>query len=321
MAVDLDDRLDLDPIDDARMDAEAVDADPVTTDSDLIAADQVLFEVDGSAPLPRHLSPSSAALFRQCPRRWRLRYVDRIVEPPGEAALVGTFAHRVLELLLAEAPEHRTPERAKLIAREVWPEIEHHPEFAALALDGAGARAFRWKGWLAVEGLWAIEDPAAVHVRATEQRVSAELDGVPFLGVVDRLDECADGLVVTDYKSGRPPATRFRDDKLGQVLLYAAAVGATGDEAPVRARLVYLGATVVEADATPDRVAEAVGDLRRTWDELRAAADSDEFAPRPGPLCGWCPHVADCPEGLAEVRLRWDQGRLRSDAPASAFVA
>lgn len=294
---------------------------PVDADGDARATDLVLFEVDSPTPLPRHLSPSSATLFTQCPRRWHLRYVERIEEPAGAPAVVGTFAHRVLELLLGEAPEHRTKERAKTIAREVWPETERHPDFRALHLDAAAARALRWTAWLAIEGLWAHEEPSTVQVRDTERRVSATLDGVPFLGVVDRLDDAADGLVVTDYKSGRAPSTRYRDDKLHQVLLYAAAVAEADGEAPVRARLVYLGDTVVETDATTERVDEAVAGLRATWDALTVAAATDEFPARPGPLCGWCPHVATCAEGRAEVQSRWDQGRMRADAPALALLA
>lgn len=271
--------------------------------------------------LPRALSPSGAGTFEQCPRRWRFRYVDRLPEPPGEAALVGTFAHRVLELLLAEPPEARTVERARTLARQAWPDTERHPDYRALGLDADGARAFRWKGWLAVEGLWQVEDPASVVVRATERRVRTELGGVPFLGVVDRLDECDDGLVVTDYKSGRPPSDRFAADKLGQVLLYAAAVGAVEGEAPVRARLVYLGARVLEVEASADGVAVEVDKLTRTWNALVTALADDHFEPRPGPLCGWCPHVARCPEGRVEVARRRDAGRLRADAPAAELVA
>ena len=37
--------------------------------------------------LPRHLSPSSASAFEQCARRWKLRYLDRLPDPPGAAAL------------------------------------------------------------------------------------------------------------------------------------------------------------------------------------------------------------------------------------------
>ena len=40
----------------------------------------------------RHLSPSSAGAYEQCPRRWKFRYLDRLPDPPGQAALAGTFA-------------------------------------------------------------------------------------------------------------------------------------------------------------------------------------------------------------------------------------
>ncbi len=272
---------------------------------------------------PRHLSPSSASLFEQCPRRWRFRYVDRLPEPVGEEAVVGTFAHRVLELLLGEPAAARTQDRARELARQVWTEVEADTDFRSLALDDAAARAFRWKGWTAIAGLWDHEDPCSVEVASTERRIEVALDGVPFLGVVDRIDRCADGLVVTDYKSGRPPSRRFQDDKLAQVLLYAAAVGAIDGDAPARARLVYLGreGRVVEADARPELVDSAVAALRATWERLGEAARADTFDPAPGPLCGWCPHVDRCPEGQAEVRVRLEQGRMRLDAPAVPLVA
>ena len=60
---------------------------------------------------PERLSPSGAATFDQCPRRWRFRYVERMPDPPGIDALVGTFAHRVLELLMQQVPGRRTKTR------------------------------------------------------------------------------------------------------------------------------------------------------------------------------------------------------------------
>jgi len=58
--------------------------------------------------LPRSFSPSSAGTYRQCPRRWRFRYVQKLPDPPGEPALLGTFAHRVLELLCSDPAPERT---------------------------------------------------------------------------------------------------------------------------------------------------------------------------------------------------------------------
>lgn len=270
---------------------------------------------------PRHLSPSSADTYQRCPRRWRFRYVDKLPDPPTEAALSGTFAHRVLELLLQEAPEQRTIDRAKALARQCWPALESDPAYRTLGLDPAAGRAFRWRAWQAIEGLWLLEDPRQVEVAATEHQVVAQLGGVPFRGIVDRLDRAVDGLVVTDYKSGRAPGARFADERLTQVLLYAAAVEATVGERPVAVRLLYLGQRTVERPVADAALAEVTEGLTATWSAVQADVVADRFDPRPGPLCAWCPYADRCPEGLAELRQRDAMGALDPRAPAAIHVA
>ena len=264
---------------------------------------------------PRRLSPSGAGTFEQCPRRWRLRYVERLPDPPGEAALAGSFAHRVLELLMQRDPHERTVEVAKAIARAEWPGVEADPDFRALGFDETGSKHFRWKAWQAIEGLWALEDPKAVDVRATEHDVEADLGGVPFRGIVDRLDEEGDGLVVTDYKSGKAPSARFRRGRLDQVLLYAAAVEQATGEMPVHARLLYLGQRPVGIKVTREEIDSVVDKLAGTWAAINTACATDEFEPRTGPLCGWCPYVDRCPEGAKEVAKR----QAKKDADAAAM--
>ena len=264
---------------------------------------------------PRRLSPSGAGTFEQCPRRWRLRYVERLPDPPGEAALAGSFAHRVLELLMQRNPHERTVEIAKAIARAEWPGVEADPDFRALGFDETGSKHFRWKAWQAIEGLWALEDPKAVDVRATEHDVDADLGGVPFRGIVDRLDEEGDGLVVTDYKSGKAPSARFRRGRLDQVLLYAAAVEQATGEMPVHARLLYLGQRPVGIKVTREEIDSVVDKLAGTWAAINTACDTDEFEPRTGPLCGWCPYVDRCPEGTKEVAKR----QAKKDADVAAM--
>ena len=264
---------------------------------------------------PRRLSPSGAGTFEQCPRRWRLRYVERLPDPPGEAALAGSFAHRVLELLMQRDPHERTVEIAKAIARAEWPGVEADPDFRALGFDETGSKHFRWKAWQAIEGLWALEDPKAVDVRATEHDVEADLGGVPFRGIVDRLDEEGDGLVVTDYKSGKAPSARFRRGRLDQVLLYAAAVEQATGEMPVHARLLYLGQRPVGIKVTREEIDSVVDKLADTWAAINTACATDEFEPRTGPLCGWCPYVDRCPEGTKEVAKR----QAKKDADVAAM--
>ena len=268
---------------------------------------------DGGAPAPpQRLSPSGASTFEQCPRRWRFRYVERLPEPPGVEALVGTFAHRVLELLMQEAPSRRSKEEAKRTARAVWPELAGGEDYRGLELSDDEAREFRWRAWRAMEGLWHLEDPAQVEVEATEEQVSVTLGEVPFRGVVDRLEREDDGLVVSDYKSGRAPTARHAPERLRQVLLYAAAIAEQTGEQPVRAQLLYLGQRVVATAVTSVEISDAVGRLESTWSAIADACDVDDFAARPGPLCGYCAYAEHCPEGQAE-NLRREQQRAAQE--------
>ncbi|NOX28457.1 MAG: PD-(D/E)XK nuclease family protein [Actinobacteria bacterium] len=256
-----------------------------------------------SAPR-RFLSPSGASTFRQCARRWRFRYVDKLPDPPGVPALVGTFVHRVLEELLAADGADRTVDHAKLIARAVWPEIEENPAFIDLALEPEAGRRVRWDAWRLVEGYFGLEDPVAVDVVEREQRLECDLDGVPFVGVVDLVERRDGRQVVTDYKTGKAPSQRFQDDRLHQVQLYAAALGAMGQ--PVeRARLLYVRSRSIDTDVTDTSTGEAVEKLQTTWSDIHVAENTDEFAPTVGPLCNWCPYQPQCSEGRAEVERRY----------------
>jgi putative RecB family exonuclease len=270
---------------------------------------------------PGYLSPSSAGTFSQCARRWKFRYVDGLADPPGVSALAGTFAHRVLELLMEHDSEERTIERARELARDVWPEISSDEDFGALELTEDESKAFRWQSWLAIEGLWTLEDPTEVDVCATEQRLDTTVGNVPFRGIVDRLDSTHDGLVVSDYKSGRAPSPRFSADRLTQVILYAAAIEASRGVRPARARLLYLAQKVIDVEVTDKRIDDAVTELEAIWSQINRSLADEVFEPTTGPLCAWCPYAQLCPEGLAEVTKRKARGSVRADAPALAHVS
>ncbi len=273
------------------------------------------------ADLPPYLSPSSASAFDGCPRRWRFKYIDRLPDPSGQAALVGSFAHRVLEVLCELSADERTVERAKALAKEEWPAFALDEDFIALELDETASRAFRWQAWLAIAGLWDIEDPAGVEVVSTEQKISTDLGSVPFVGIVDRVDRVGERLVVTDYKSGTLPGARWREDKIQQVMLYAAAIYGSTDELPERARLLYLGQRILDIRVTDQRISDAVDALGGTWNQITDACTTDSFDPQPTVLCGWCPFVSQCPEGRAELTRRSEAGSLPAHAPAAALVA
>lgn len=305
-------------------------------------------DVDPEAPTRvTTFSPSAAALWGQCPRRWWLKYVERLPEPPpGEPAVLGTFVHRILELLLADEPAARTTDRARVLAREAWAEVEASDEWLALELDEIDGLRFRQRAWATVEAYFACESPASVEPVARELEVRVDLAGVPFRGYIDLVERRERGVVITDYKTGKPPvqgkawSAEQEVEKLWQPQWYAAALTELGEHDPVRARLLYFSAQErmsnrgfvprtgeLTVDITTESREGALVELRRRWDDVNDAYEHGGADASPGPLCGWCPFVDVCAEGQAECQRRWNETneytggrRLRADAPAVALL-
>ena len=231
--------------------------------------------------------------------------MDGLPDPPGAPALIGTLAHSVLEGLFADdvSPKDRSKSLALQLFDILWPEFSVSEDFVALGLDDDEVDDFAASVWQAVKGLWRLEDPSKVVVASTEQRVSTVLAGVPFMGVVDRVESTPHGVVVSDYKSGKPPAPRFAGDRLDQVLLYAAAVAVSG-ERPVEARLLYLGRKMVRTPVSDSALSATLSKFAACWIDINERLGSGSFEPRVGPLCGWCPYTDRCPEGQAEIERR-----------------
>jgi putative RecB family exonuclease len=67
-----------------------------------------------------------------------------------------------------------------------------------------------------------MEDPQQVHEIGLELRLEVAVGDLTLRGIIDRLELDADGgLVVTDYKTGRPPNINHEQGRLGGVHFYA----------------------------------------------------------------------------------------------------
>ena len=257
---------------------------------------------------PRHLSPSSASTFRQCPRRWKLRYIDKLPDPKGEPAVLGTFVHEVLEDLLSCEAAERSVAAARDIARKLWDQTLLDEDFIGLCLSETEVKSFMWKAWRLIERYFDLEDPSEVEVVRAEQELAVEIGGVPFFGIVDLTERVSSGLRVVDYKTGKAPGSRYLDDKLSQVWLYAAAL-AEEDYEVSEVRLMYLTSGSIDRPLDSAAVAGAVDTHRQTWDDLCRAIDTEKFRHSTGPLCNWCPYLDHCPEGAAEAERRYGPRR------------
>ena len=249
-------------------------------------------------PLPTSLSPSKVATFKDCALAFRFSAIDKLPEPPSMPAVKGTTVHKALELLFDDDADARTPERAqeRLVEALAW--VAEEPEYVALELSDDDATTFANDAARMVERYFTLEDPRRIHPVGTELMLETHIDSLLVRGIIDRLEEDADGqLVVTDYKTGRTPSQAQEQSRLGGVHFYAFLCERVLGRLPARIQLVYLGSQPQIITTTPS--AQSVRGMQQRvgaiWSAVERACEREDFRPKKSALCNWCAFQAYCP--------------------------
>lgn len=165
-----------------------------------------------------------------------------------------------------------------------------------------------------------VFDGDMLRPAAAEQRIDAEVWGIPMTGSVDYRDES--GRVV-DWKTGKLPelGSPKAESHQNQLRVYKALLDTQGIQV-ADARDVYVEHRVHHMADLSDDAMEATGTLMRSrWDGMRRDADAGSYAMTPSYLCPWCPLARACPlasPARDDKARRAGRTRHRPDRPASA---
>src|SRR5439155_16884757 len=170
-------------------------------------------------PLPTSLSPSKVASFKDCALAFRFSAIDHLPEPPSPSAAKGTLVHRALELLFwDEPPGARTIEAALEKLARAEREVLEDAEYVGLELTAEERAEFVADAEGLIRRYFVLEDPNTINPIGLELRLEAKVGTLNLRGIIDRLELDADGeLVVTDYKTGKPPGQAYEKSRLGGV--------------------------------------------------------------------------------------------------------
>jgi putative RecB family exonuclease len=247
-------------------------------------------------PVPTRLSPSRVEAFLSCPMAFRFSAVERIPEVPSPHAVKGTLVHRALELLFARPAAQRTHDAGRADLQRAVAELLAGPEWPLLGLTGAAEATFLAEAAAMVDRYFAMEDPRAVHTIGVELRLEAPANGVTLHGVIDRLDLEDGELVVTDYKTGRPPSEAYERQKLNGVHFYAFLCQQLFGKRPARVQLYFLSTGEILSTVPTEQSASFLPKrARAVFDAVERACANESFQARPGPLCKSCSYQAWCP--------------------------
>lgn len=255
--------------------------------------------------MPKRLfacTPSRLASF-DCPRRYRMTYLDRPTPQRGAPwahNTVGAVVHLALHRWWLLDRRRRTPDEGGRLVERNWQPNGFRDDAQA---ERARAMARRWVQRYLDERVDAEVEPLGV-----ERTVGTTTTRIALSGRVDRIDERGGELVVVDYKTGRRELTDD-DARSSQALaMYVVAARRTLRRGGRRVELHHLPTgEVASFEHTDESLARQVAraeatadDIVTATDTLAAGADPDEvFPPAPGPNCAWCDFRKHCPEGRA----------------------
>lgn len=236
----------------------------------------------------------------QCPLLFRFRVIDRLPEPPSEAAVRGTLVHSVLEGLYDLPLGERTVGAARALLPGAWDTLqEANPQYADLVTGDHGLSDWLERAGTLVSTYFTLEDPNQLEPEGRELWVTSDLpDGPRLRGVIDRLDVAPDGaLRIVDYKTGKSPKPAYQGSALFQMRFYGLVLWRERGEIPRMLQLVYLGdGQVLRAEPTQTDLEMTEAKVRSLWVDIQSAARTGDWTPRRSALCGWCAHQSVCPE-------------------------
>ncbi|MCW2900258.1 MAG: hypothetical protein JWO67_2523 [Streptosporangiaceae bacterium] len=267
----------------------------------MVAAEQLGFE-----GMPQRLyscTPSRLNSWLDCPRRYRMTYLERPAPqkgPPWAHNSVGASVHNALAAWWRLPQHERTVEMAGTLLLRGW--------LTDGFRDAEQSGRWRERAREMVERYVADLDPADEPM-GVERIVATRTDRIALSGRIDRLDARGPELVVVDYKTGRRVLTDDDARSSLALALYALAASRVLRRPCRTVELHHLptGQVAVweHTDASLRRHLERAEQIAAEAAQADAAFKAglppervDEvFPPRPGSLCAWCDYVRHCPEG------------------------
>ena len=214
-------------------------------------------------PAVKHFSASAAKTYLLCPRKWHYKYVERLPDPAGPAAVRGTMVHEAVE--------------------SYW-RGEYHKPIAGIHRYIAAYR--KMPGAATPEQVAHVE----LEVRATLPGLD-----VPMLGYIDCLT--ADGTIIDLKTAGRHWASTRALTEL-QPALYTWLAEANGYTVTGFEFHILIGDGAdreidtqrFTLDLSDEEIERHLAEVRQAWQGIVAG----EFPTKRQVLCAWCNFQERC---------------------------
>jgi hypothetical protein len=258
-----------------------------------------------------HFSASSLAMLARCPRQWQERYIHGRKERPGEALVLGTAVHRVVEFNYAQ----KIASHADLPLTEIVTYFDDVAWYEALADRQEDGDEVKWdtdqdnartRGRAITYG-YHSQVSERVQPVSVETKIAADVGlPVPVLGYAD----CLTKTNVIDVKTSKQarrevkPEWRFQSAVYGSIIglpvdFHVCAASPTTHKASIYTPLEHPGLSVWMPEEARHEAARNIRAMAWMVNHFYRQLGPDEPWPTTGMAhpwaCSFCGFRSDCP--------------------------
>jgi len=246
-------------------------------------------------------SHSRLSCFEQCPYRFKLKYIDKIIpeiEQTIEAHL-GKSVHEALEWLYTQVKSRSTPEIEKLIDKysEIW--IKNFKQNIEIVKKEFTEKDYFNKGIQFLVDYYLKHSPFEDNTLEIEKQITLNLDKegkYKIQGFIDRLtlNQKTGEYEIHDYKTAGSLPSKEKIENDRQLALYSLGIKEKfGYDKEVCLIWHYLNfnqkicskRTNIQLEKLKQEVINLIKEIEET----------KEFPAKVSPLCNWCEYKNICP--------------------------
>ncbi len=237
------------------------------------------------------MSPSQADSYARCPRRYAIERKLKLPAPESTHITSGSLIHHALELaereIIGTGRRHGDPEVAIAFVRAGW----DSGQFGTPALNRAWLN--RAEGVIrSLYDRWPEDSAPPVEL---EKEVELVVGGVPWYGVIDRLEQSDEGLRIVDYKTGKTVPGLKESSVSVQLGFYALAIEAMSPEQTVVSAQLWFPAADSKSLTIRRLDMARLDEVEETITKITAAVASENWEPRVSNECNRCGIKRSCP--------------------------
>ena len=247
-------------------------------------------------------SYSKLGMYKECPQKYKFRYIHMLPEQPKPYFAFGSALHEVMEYIYNPAnAAFPTLAQALDFFEKHWNKTSFDQKgYASPEKELAGYA----EGRRIIEAYYAKYAAAFFHPLSVEMKSTLDMDGLSLISILDRIDYLCDGKVkILDYKTGKAvpstPEQLYMYQKVAENSPTIKAMVQKQDPAVKELRVGQLSFYHLPTlkEVTFERVPDK--EIFDFWQGVLQVADkirAGQFDPTPGETqCRWCDYRNICP--------------------------